>query len=169
MKLLGNRIKASITPAETSSELMYVVPLVMRTIRGLMRQHQTADLTLPQFRALAFLNRRGSASLTDVAEHLGLALPSTSKLIDGLVERKLVTREFDRTDRRRVTLGLDRRGHSLLQVAIRAAQTHLSERLARLSPNEMATVVQAMHLLRLLFASEREREIPMEKRNDSHS
>ncbi len=159
----------NITPEETSNELMYVVPLVMRTIRGLMRRHHTADLSLPQFRALSFINRRGSASLTDVAEHLGLALPSTSKLIDGLVERKLVTREFDRTDRRRVILELSPRGHSLLQVAIRATQTHLSEMLARLSSNEMATVTQAMQLLRLLFASEREREMPLERRNNSHS
>lgn len=157
----------SATPREAASEVMDVVPLVMRTIRKLMRRPHTTDLSVPQFRTLSFLNRTGRCSLTDVAEHLGLALPSASTLIDGLVERKLVIRAFDPADRRRVVLGLTSRGHSIILTAIRTTQSQLSELLADLTPAERVTIVQAMQLLSLLFASEREKELTETKLSSS--
>ena len=73
------------SPAHTARELMEVVPLVMRTFRAEMRGSRANDLSVPQFRALGFVHRKPGTSLSDVAEHIGLALPSMSKLIDGLV------------------------------------------------------------------------------------
>jgi hypothetical protein len=46
---------------------------------------------MPQFRTLAVIDRNANASLSDVTEHIGLTLPSMSKLVDGLVARKLAT------------------------------------------------------------------------------
>ncbi len=156
-------------PAETAAELLDVVPLIMRSIRAEMRAHRAVDLSVPQFRALAYLNHREGASLSDVADHLGLTLPSMSKLIDGLVERKLVTREFDSVDRRRVTLALTARGHAILQTSHASTQAHLAEVLATLSSAERATIVQAMRALRPLFASEREKELTLARENHGNS
>ena len=114
---------------------------------------------MPEFRALGFINSHAGASLSDVADHIGLTLPSMSKLMDGLVERKLVTREFDSADRRRVMLGLTGRGRAILDAAHAASQTYLAEVLAALSPSERASVAQAMEALRPLFISDREKEL----------
>ena len=71
----------TITPETSARQVLEVIPRVMRQIRTEMRSCRMPDLTVPQLRALAFINSNAGASLSDVSEHLGLALPSTSKLM----------------------------------------------------------------------------------------
>src|SRR6266536_982420 len=96
--------KSFSTANECAGELLEVVPLIMRYIRIEMRRSRGSDLTVPQFRTLAFLTTNEGASLSSLADHIGLTLPSASKLVDGLVERKLVQRKTCPDDRRRMTL-----------------------------------------------------------------
>jgi len=141
----------SISLDQCAREVLETVPLVMRTVRAEMRCHRTADLSVPQFRTLNFLNRQAGASLSQVAEHIGLTLPSISLLVDGLVERKLILRNTSAADRRRITLTLTARGHSLLDAAHGATQAALAERLAALSAKDQMIVAQAMQALHPLF------------------
>jgi MarR family transcriptional regulator for hemolysin len=105
---------------------------------------------------LAFLNRHPGASLSDVADHIGLTLPSMSKLIDQLVARKVVAREADKQDRRRVTLALTGRGHTILDSARSATREFMTERLEQLERQDLETVLEALQILRPLFATARE-------------
>lgn len=130
--------------------LLEVVPLVMRWLRSGMREIGV-DLTVPQFRTLGFLSRREGASLSDVAERLGLTLSPTSKLVELLVARGLVTREPLPDDRRYVALSLTAEGRTLLESSRAAARARMAERLAVLSPEEQAVVERALALLRPLF------------------
>ena len=148
----------NVSPDECARQVMEVAPLVMRAIRAEMRSHRTPDLSVPQFRALAFLSRHEGASLSAVAEHIGLTLPSMSKMIDGLVARSLVKRETHPDDRRRVTLALTARGRSLFQSAHAATQACLAGQLETLSASDRAIVERAMRILRPLLASRREAE-----------
>jgi DNA-binding MarR family transcriptional regulator len=140
---------------ECAALLMEVVPLVMRSIRAEMRRHR-ADLSVPQFRTLAFLRKHEGASLSQVADHLGLMLPSVSKMVDGLVARELVTREDSPTDRRFVALALTEQGRSALEAARRDTRLQLARMLRALPSSERPTVVRAMEALRPVFAAERE-------------
>ena len=79
---------AGLSESETAAAIMDVVPLVHARIRTEMRSYRMPGLSIPQFRALIYLFRHENASLSDVAEHLNLKLPSTSKLINALVERQ---------------------------------------------------------------------------------
>jgi DNA-binding MarR family transcriptional regulator len=133
---------------------MEVAPLVMRAIRAEMRCHRTSDLSIPQFRTLTFLNHHEGASLSAVAGHIGLTLPSMSKTIDGLVARNLIKRETHPDDRRRVTLALTARGRSAWQVARDDTRTALAEKLAALSPQDRSIILQAMQALRAVFESD---------------
>jgi len=145
---------SSISLEECVREVLETAPLVMRTVRAEMRRHRAADLSVPQFRTLTFLNRQAGASLSKVAEHMGLTLPSTSLLVDGLVERKLILRNTHAADRRRLTLTLTARGQSVLEAAHGAAQAALAHKLAALSTQDQAIVVQAMRVLRPMFESD---------------
>lgn len=136
--------------------ILEVAPAIMRTIRAEMRDHRTTDLSVPQFRALAFIDSHAGPSLSDVAGHIGLTLPSMSKIVDGLVARKLITRETDTNDRRRITLALTARGLTLLQAAHAATQACLAEMLQSLSASDRATVSDAMETLRPIFAHQPE-------------
>jgi DNA-binding MarR family transcriptional regulator len=141
----------SASPYRCSQQVLEAVPLVMRAIREEMRSHRTPDVSVPQFRALAFLKRHEGASLSDVAEHIGLTLPSMSKMIDGLVARNLVRRETRPDDRRCLTLSLTEAGRAMQDSARAATQSSLAERFAALSPSDLARVSQTMEILQRLF------------------
>jgi DNA-binding MarR family transcriptional regulator len=144
---------STISPETCAREVLETAPLVMRAVRAEMRRHRAADLSVPQFRTLTFLNRQAGASLSEVASHIGLKLPSISLLVDGLVERKLISRSTHAADRRRVTLALTARGQSVLEAAHSATQAALAEKLAALSYQDRTIVVQAMQALHSVFES----------------
>ena len=136
---------------KASQEVLEMVPVVMRVIRREVRRHRQFDLSVPQFRALAFLEFFPGATLSDTAEHVGLTLPGMSRLIDGLVERALIERIVSRGDRRRVELTLTATGKAILADARRLAQEKLAEFLAPLSARENTLVIDAMRILRTVF------------------
>jgi len=140
------------SPESCASEILDTVPLLMRIIRSKVRSQTTPELSVPQFRALAFLGRNEEAMLTDLAAFLGLTLPSASKLIDGLVAAGMATREPHRTDRRRVVLALTRQGRRKYEVAVKCAGDFLAKRLARLSKSERVSLYDSMKVLHELFS-----------------
>jgi DNA-binding MarR family transcriptional regulator len=143
-------------PDECARQVLETVPLVMRAIRAEMRSNRVPDLSVPQFRVLIFLNRHEGASLSDVAGHVGLMLPSMSRMIDGLVARNLVRRRTDAADRRRVALALTALGRTAMQSAYESTQAHLAKRLAALPPLDRTVILKAMEGLASIFKSRRE-------------
>jgi len=141
---------------ECARQVLETVPLVMRAIRAEMRSHRVPDLSVPQFRVLIFLNRHERASLSDVAGHVGLMLPSMSRMIDGLVARNLVRRQTDADDRRRVALTLTTLGRTAMQSAYESTQAHLTKRLAALPAPDRTIIRKAMQALASIFGSGRE-------------
>ncbi len=140
------------TPIETAGHVMEAVPLVMRTMRAEMRARRGSDLSVAAFRALGYVRRNPGSSLSALAEHMGLTMPSASKLIDGLVERKLVIRRVFAGDRRRMTLDLTARGSALLESAYNSALSAMANHLAELSEQEQSDVIRAMKILQPIFA-----------------
>jgi DNA-binding MarR family transcriptional regulator len=139
--------------------LMEVVPAVMRYIRSEMRSRRMRGLSIPQFRTLVFLRRNEGASLSEVAYHIGLTLPSASKIVEVLVTRKLVTRSELHNDRRYSSLKLTRLGQTTLLQAQRGTEASLAERLEALSPAQQETVMEAMRALGAIF-------VPAEKADE---
>jgi DNA-binding MarR family transcriptional regulator len=133
-------------------QLLDTVPQIMRSIRSEMRSHRGHDLSVPQFRTLTFVNRNPEGSLSELADHLGLTLPSVSKLVDGLVNQKLITRRESKVDRRRLILSLTKDGDDILRIAHQATQDHLMDVLRGLSSEELSAILRALTLLQPLFA-----------------
>jgi DNA-binding MarR family transcriptional regulator len=137
---------------ECAHDVLDVVPLAMRAIRKKLREHSAQLLTVPQFRTLLFISANKGASLSEVADHIGLTLPSMSSLVDGLVTRNFVIRTTHRDDRRRVDLTLTERGETTLRSARNATQDYLKERFSHLSETERGTIVRGMRTLRAVFS-----------------
>ena len=136
---------------ECAGQILEVVPLVMLAIRTEMRSHRASDLSVPQFRVLVYLHRHEGASPSDIAEYMGLTRPSMSKMIDGLVARRLVTRQMDPGDRRRVSLAPTALGRRAMQSAYQATEARLAERLAALPAPERGLILDAMKVLASVF------------------
>jgi len=135
-------------------DLMDTAPKIVQSIRIEMRRGRGTDLSIPQFRTMGFVQRNPDSSLSDLADYLGLTLPSASKLVDGLVKQKLISRQESTIDRRRLTLVLTPNGESIVNSAREAALANLTKIISRLSHDELGTIHQAMELLSPLFVSQ---------------
>jgi MarR family transcriptional regulator for hemolysin len=132
-------------------ELMDTAPQILQSIRVEMRRGRGSDISIPQFRTLRFIQCNPDSSLSYLAEHLGLTLPSVSKLVDGLVKQKLITRKSSTADRRKLTLVLTQTGSSIVDSARAGARSTLAQKLKHLSDDELETISQAMQILRPIF------------------
>ena len=137
-------------------QIMDVVPIVMRTMRAKIRESRTADISVPQFRALSYIDRNDGASLSALASHTGLTLPSMSKLIDVLVGRNLINRTTHSRDRRMVCLSLTPEGHDELTAAYQHTQKYIADKLSKLSEDDLKAISRTMQVLKGLFMFERE-------------
>ncbi|MGD0645321.1 MAG: MarR family transcriptional regulator [Candidatus Bathyarchaeia archaeon] len=143
----------SITPEEVARELLEVVPTISKEIRSEMRSRRSPDLTVPQFRTLAFINKNVGSSLLQVAEHLGLTPPSTSRLVDGLIVRSMITREDYPADRRRLRLTVTPRGQKILETSRRFTLAYLAEKLSSVSTDDREVILKAMKTLHPIFTN----------------
>ncbi len=138
-------------PKRCAREILDTVPLVMRFIRDQVRQRRMAGLSLPRFRTLVFLDRVNNSSLSAAAEHLGLSLPAMSRLINGLVDDRLVERQLVSTNRRQIALTLTARGQATLEKVRNEIRLRLADSLKNLPAAEQKTVQRAMQVLHRVF------------------
>jgi DNA-binding MarR family transcriptional regulator len=132
-------------------DLMETAPQIVQAIRAEMRRGRGSDISVPQFRALRFIQVHPDSSLSYLAEHLGLTLPSVSKLVDGLVKQKLISRKESTSDRRKLTLVLTTSGASIVDSARTQAQANLTQKIQCLSDDDLGTISKAMQLLHPIF------------------
>ena len=145
----ASTIRSSV--GDCAHEVLDGVPTVFRVIRTEFRKYGAKEMSVPQYRTLAFVYRNEGASLSEVTDHIGLTLPTMSALVDGLVARGLVNRRTDPNDRRRMTLTLTESGRARLQSARAATVAYLEEKLRQLPASDRATVTLAMRILTELF------------------
>jgi DNA-binding MarR family transcriptional regulator len=141
---------------DTAQQIMDVVPIIMRTIRAKIRERRAADISVPQFRAMSFINRNEGASLSALATHIGLTLPSMSKLIDVLVSRNLINRTAHNQDRRMVCLSLTPQGHAELNAAYQHTQKYITNKISNLAEEDLKAISRTMQVLKELFMFEHE-------------
>jgi DNA-binding MarR family transcriptional regulator len=141
-----------LSPTNCASAVLETTPMIMRSIRAELRKNRSPDLSVPQFRTLAYLGRQGESSLSQVADHIGVALPSASKLVNRLVSKKYAERKTQTKDRRQVKLTLTQSGSHKLEDARRAARIHLTTRFADLPKAELKQIIQAMQIFKTVFA-----------------
>jgi MarR family transcriptional regulator for hemolysin len=137
---------------ESARKLLEVVPIIMQDIRSEMRSRRSLDLTVPQFRALAFVNRNEGSSLWEVARHMGLTPPSTSRLVDGLIARGLMARNDHPADRRRVRLTVTGQGLTILEASTEGTASYLADKLSGVDADNREVIDKAVETLRAVFA-----------------
>ncbi|MBD2346277.1 MarR family winged helix-turn-helix transcriptional regulator [Anabaena subtropica] len=141
----------STTSEKCATGVMDTIPLVMRFIRADMRANSAASLSIPQLRTLAFLNRSPGASLSDLADHLGVTCATASATTERLVQRNLVQRIDDPQERRRVLLNLTEEGKHQLKQSQDQTRTHIADLLAGLTPKQVSHIEEGLALLKNVF------------------
>ena len=145
-------------PEESARQLLDVVPLIMRELRSQMRSRRAPGLSVAQFRALVFIDRSRGPSLSDVASHVGLSLPSTNRLVEGLIERDLAVRDDDPSDRRRIRLTLTSKGRKMMETARRGTLDYFARKLSVIGEEDRELVSKALGILQAIFREDAKRD-----------
>jgi DNA-binding MarR family transcriptional regulator len=127
--------------------VLAAVPPLMQEIRAEMRGAAPAGLSIPQFRALIFARKHAGASVSELAAHLGITVPTASVMVDRLVRQKLLRAPLAPDNRRRRSLALTAAGVRAVESAWAATTEAFAKRLEGLSSSELALVQQALALL----------------------
>ncbi|MFI0351647.1 MarR family winged helix-turn-helix transcriptional regulator [Actinomadura sp. 9N407] len=104
-------------------------------------------LSLTQFAALAAIERNGSMTPRELADHEKVQPPSMTRVIAFLEEHGLVARSPHPTDGRQVVLSATEAGRTLLGEERRKKEAWLSQRLGELTPEEREILRRAAPIL----------------------
>ena len=136
---------------ETSGGSLPHVDLLRQVTSGLTSRVEEilvgSDLTLDQWRVLHTLAEVGPLSMSDLSGRTRISGPTVTRLVDRLVERALLYRNVDATDRRRVVVHAAERGRALCRsLAPRIAEAE-RDGLAALSSAEARTLRRLLERL----------------------
>ena len=135
---------------DTARELLEIMPLVMRAVAAELRAG--GEMPTPAHFGLLIKLREHPRTLTELAAHWGVSLPTTSNSITTLVERGWVRRTSPANDRRVAIIEVTAAGRSVLERVGRAAEAHLAEVLAPLDRASQRRLQNGLAVLRSVFA-----------------
>ena len=134
-----------------ANELAHQLRLtVLRLARRVRAERADDAMSDGRLSVLSLLSNEGAQTLGSLAEHERVTPPSMNRTINALVEAGLVTRVADASDGRKVVIDLSDAGRTLVRETRRKRDAWFSARLARLSPEERATLDAAAPILRRL-------------------
>jgi len=133
------------TDQELSRQLGAFVGFLMQTHgRDLINLAHDFDLSFSQMKGLHALHGADAVSVKELGERLGLSLAAMSRAADDLVQRGLVDRTEDPSDRRIKRLRLTRKGGELVQRMREIRMAGFEQFVATLAPKERAQLVKAL-------------------------
>ena len=151
------------TPRDCAAVVLDTSLLVIRTLRREVRSRIPAGLSITQMRGLGFVNLTPGASVSDLANHIGLTMAATSRLVGSLAGRGLLKTNSDPADRRRLRLSLTPRGRAHLRVTFEHARNHFAGLLAGLPRGDRSALIHALRRLQPLVAP------PARERRSNHA
>ena len=132
-------------PDATARDLLKVTMLLMRQLGARMRQ---SDIRIepPQVGILMSLGEK-PLTLTELATHQVVRLPTMSKSVGLLVERGWVSRTIPAANRRQTIVALTAEGRRVLEKMGRHAEHQVSELLSSLTATERRRIQGGLEIL----------------------
>lgn len=150
-------------PRELSERVAMGRALWRELVVGFASQLGRLRLGFTQLAALYVLADGGVTTVSDLADTLGRSPSATSRLVDGLVRRRLVERRPETEDRRQKTLTLTQRGQALLRMVDRARADQFLSAVRPMPPAERALIAMGVAALATHAISRRGRLIKAPK------
>lgn len=134
--------------------LLEVLPSVWDRIRSNFRAAGTSKfgITLEQFHTLRHIYK-GCCYTGDIAEKRQVSCSAVSQAVDVLVTKGLITRAQESGDRRQFRLELTPYARQVLDENYMENRVLIKQKMAQLSGEQRAIVVQSMEILKAVFIS----------------
>lgn len=100
---------------EMVEEFLMFIGMMIRGMDTIFRRDmEKYQVTWPQFHLLKLIQARGRCTITELSNMLMIALPTTSRMIDGLCTKELLVKEKDPSDQRLTYVKLPPKSEELL-------------------------------------------------------
>jgi DNA-binding MarR family transcriptional regulator len=130
--------------AELASELRVAV---MRLARRLRTERPDTGLSLTQIATLGTIDRHGSLTPREIAEHERVQPPSMTRVLAGLEQLGLIVRTPHSRDGRQHLVSLTKAAQDLLREDKRRREAWLAQRLAELTVTERELLAAAAPII----------------------
>jgi DNA-binding MarR family transcriptional regulator len=121
--------------------------IVREFVFNILRTFVDFDYSLPQLATLLLLDEEGELTIKQVTEILGRSVSATSRLLDQLVERGMVSRREDEHDRRSKRIAMTEKGSMLIATLEQRRADAQVAVMEYYSPEEQTEINRAMALL----------------------
>jgi DNA-binding MarR family transcriptional regulator len=130
---------------QSMSEFRYIV--FGRFAPSILRTFKDSDYSLAQVASLFILDEQGELAIKQVAGLLDRSVSATSRLLDQLASRSMITRREDERDHRAKRVAITEQGRELIEALQLLRADVQIEMMEYLAPHEQAEVVRGMVLL----------------------
>lgn len=117
-----------------------------------LRPHGPRELTPTRVTTLVAVEQHGPLRLGDLAAQLGIAVPTVSRIVDGLRELALLNRVPDPSDHRACQIQLSADGRAWLADLRSRSNSTLAQHIQQLTVEEAAALAAALPVLEKLSA-----------------
>jgi DNA-binding MarR family transcriptional regulator len=135
-----------------TEDLLSIPPIIFRVVRNkLIRTAITdigAEITPHQFEIIRLLMEEGSLHVAEIGQRLQIAKAQMTRLIDRLVESKIVERKPGMTDRRITNIALTGQGIALLEEHRDCVTKAARETMSYLTEKELENLCDSLRKLR---------------------
>jgi DNA-binding MarR family transcriptional regulator len=132
-------------PVDRAGEIIEALaPLLAHHRHRWAARCQAHGLSIIGFQVLALLEMHGSMPMTRLADELGVALPNATGIVGRLVERGIVARLDDASDRRRVVVTLTDAGHRLIGEMEAGRRERMSRLFSQLNEEQQQRLLQSV-------------------------
>lgn len=127
------------------SSLFFLIGRNMRQRNAENCVHNSKEhLTFSQLEALKFIKEHKNPLMKEVANHLSIAAPSLTPLVDELEKRCLVERGSLENDRRAVLIFLTKKGEDLMEKISKIRAEHMRYIFSKLTINEQEALIKIL-------------------------
>ena len=102
------------------------------------------EVTLTQYRTLVVLASRGPQNLAGLADAVGVAPATATRMCDRLVRKDLIRRRTERDDRRQLRVALTAKGRSLVDAVTGRRRQEIARIMSEIPVEQLAVLVQAL-------------------------
>lgn len=102
--------------------------------------HRRFGMTMTQASVVMLLLHEGRKTMSEVADALGVSKGAATQLLDGLIERGIVERTQDETDKRVAYVSVSRKGLQHFRRMRRGGARHLTELFDLLDDTELEQI-----------------------------
>jgi DNA-binding MarR family transcriptional regulator len=136
---------------KVATDLLSITPLIFREIRRKLIKTTLADIdagiTPHHFEIIRLLEKEGKLHVAEIGDRLQIARAQMTKLIDKLVDLKLVERQTDVADRRIAIITLSTHGKAVLEEHKTSIMNAIRETMGQLSVEDLKDLSDTLRKL----------------------